>query len=66
MIAAGVNAKALSVFMGTPRSRPPSTYGHLMPGSEGQAADLLDAFLARDAAALTGGQTGAQKAQALS
>jgi len=67
MIAAGVNAKALSAFMGHASIQTTfNLYGHLMPGSEAEAADLLDAFLARDAAALTGAQTGAQKAQALS
>ncbi len=46
MIAAGVNAKALATFMGhrsitTTLDR----YGHLFPGSEGEAAALLDAYL---------------------
>lgn len=48
MIAAGVNAKALSTFMG--HSSVMITldrYGHLFPGSEAQAADLLDAYIAR-------------------
>jgi integrase len=46
MIAAGVNAKALSVYMG--HSTVTITfdrYGHLMPGNEAQAAELLDAYL---------------------
>jgi integrase len=46
MIAAGVNAKTLATFMGhrsitTTLDR----YGHLFPGSEGEAAVLLDAYL---------------------
>lgn len=47
MIAAGVNAKALSVYMG--HSSVTITfdgYGHLMPGNEAEAAALLDAYLA--------------------
>jgi integrase len=47
MIAAGVNAKALSVYMG--HSSVTITfdrYGHLMPGNEAEAAGLLDAYLA--------------------
>ena len=47
MIAAGVNAKALSTFMGHANiSITLDRYGHLMPGSESEAADLLDAYLA--------------------
>jgi integrase len=46
MIAAGVNAKALSVFMGHSSIKVTfDIYGHLMPGTEGEAAALLDAFL---------------------
>ena len=46
MIAAGVNAKALSTFMGHANiSITLDRYGHLMPGSEGEAAGLLDAYL---------------------
>jgi integrase len=49
MIAAGVNAKALSTYMGHATiSITLDRYGHLMPGNEGEAADLLDAYLARD------------------
>ena len=48
MIAAGVNAKALSTFMGHAKiSITLDRYGHLMPGSETEAAELLDAYLAR-------------------
>jgi integrase len=46
MIAAGVNAKALSTFMGHANiSITLDRYGHLMPGSEAEAATLLDAYL---------------------
>jgi hypothetical protein len=46
MIAAGVNAKALSTFMGHATiSITLDRYGHLFPGSEGEAAELLDAYL---------------------
>jgi integrase len=46
MIAAGVNAKALSTFMGHANiSITLDRYGHLMPGSEAEVADLLDAYL---------------------
>ena len=47
MIAAGVNAKALSTYMG--HSSVTITfdrYGHLMPGNEHEARGLLDAYLA--------------------
>ena len=48
MIAAGVNAKALSVFMGHANiSITLDRYGHLMPGSEGEAAGMLDTYLER-------------------
>src|SRR4051812_18755891 len=50
MIAAGVNAKALSTFMGHANiAITLDLYGHLMPGSEAQAADLLDAYLTLEA-----------------
>jgi integrase len=46
MIAAGVNAKALSTYMGHAKiSITLDRYGHLMPGSEDEAAGLLDAYL---------------------
>ena len=46
MIAAGVNAKALSTFMGHSNiSITLDRYGHLMPGSEQEAATLLDTYL---------------------
>ena len=48
MIAAGVNAKALSEFMGHATiAITYDLYGHLMPGSHDEAAGLLDAYLAR-------------------
>ncbi len=46
MIAAGVNAKALSAFMGHSSIKVTfDLYGHLMPGAEAEAAALLDTFL---------------------
>lgn len=65
MIAAGVNAKALSTFMGHANiAITLDLYGHLMPGSEGQAADQLDAYLAREAGGSTVAHAVAQEAQA--
>jgi integrase len=47
MIAAGVNAKALSTYIGHASiAITMDRYGHLMPGSEAEAAGRLDAFLA--------------------
>ena len=46
MIAAGVNAKALSTYMGHATIAVTlDLYGHLMPGSESEAAELLDVYL---------------------
>ena len=46
MIGAGVNAKALSTYMGHAGiSITLDRYGHLMPGNEEQAAGLLDTYL---------------------
>ena len=46
VIAAGVNAKALSTYMGHATiSITLDRYGHLMPGNEAEAAGLLDAYL---------------------
>jgi integrase len=60
MIAAGVNAKALSAYMGHANiSITLDTYGHLMPGSETEAADLLDAYLDAAIQGRTGASTGA-------
>ena len=57
MIAAGVNAKTLSVYMGHRSiSITIDRYGHLFPGSEAEAAGLLDSYLDR-----VGGATGGAK-----
>jgi integrase len=51
MIAADVNAKALSRWMGHANiGMTLDLYGHLMPGSEAEGAARLDAYLARSAA----------------
>lgn len=51
MIAAKVNAKALSSYMGhSSITITFDRYGHLMPGNEGEAAALLDTYL-RDSCA---------------
>jgi integrase len=48
MIAAGVNAKALATFMGhSSITITLDRYGHLFPGSEDEAAALLDSYLER-------------------
>jgi integrase len=48
MIAAGVNAKALSTYMGhSSITITYDRYGHLMPGNEDEAAALLDTYLER-------------------
>jgi len=48
MIAAGVNAKALSTYMGHATiGITLDRYGHLMPGNEDDAAGLLDAYLSQ-------------------
>jgi integrase len=48
MIAAGVNAKALSSYLGHASVTVTyDRYGHLMPGNEQEAAGLLDAYLHR-------------------
>jgi integrase len=52
MIAAGVNAKALSTYMGHASiTITLDRYGHLMPGNEDEAAAMLDAYLAAATAA---------------
>lgn len=49
MIAAGVNIKAISTFMGHADIKITiDRYGHLLPGAEAEAAELLEAFLARE------------------
>jgi integrase len=51
MIAAGVNAKALSTFMGHSSIKVTfDLYGHLMPGTEAEAAALLDSYIGRQVA----------------
>jgi len=56
MIAAGVNAKALSTYMGHANiSITLDRYGHMMPGNEAEAATMLDAYLDNWAAV---GETG--------
>lgn len=48
LIAAGVNAKAITSFMGhSSITITFDLYGHLMPGSEAEAAALADAYLER-------------------
>ncbi len=48
MIAAGVNAKALATYMGhSSITITLDRYGHLMPGSEAEAAGLLESYLER-------------------
>ena len=52
MIAAGVNVKALSVLMGHASiTITLDRYGHLLPGTEQEAGELLNTFLARAEAA---------------
>ena len=47
MIAAGVNAKALSTYMGhSSITVTLDRYGHLMPGNEEEAAGMLATYLA--------------------
>jgi integrase len=49
MIAAGVNAKALSTYMGhSSITITLDRYGHLMPGNEAEAATMLAAYLDRE------------------
>jgi integrase len=46
MIAAGINSKALSTYMGHASiTITLDRYGHLLPGNEHQAADLLEHWL---------------------
>lgn len=48
LIAAGVNAKAITTYMGHASIQTTyDLYGKLMPGSESEAAALIDAYLAR-------------------
>jgi integrase len=65
MIAAGVNAKALSTFMGHANiGITLDLYGHMLPGSEEQAASLLDAYLAREVGGSTSPSTSPASLQA--
>jgi integrase len=49
LIAAGINSKAISTYMGHASiTITLDRYGHLMPGNETEAADLLDAYIARE------------------
>ena len=49
MIAAGINAKALSTYLGHSSIQITfDQYGHLMPGYMDEAACMLDRYLARD------------------
>jgi integrase len=48
MIAAGINSKALSTYMGHASiTITLDRYGHLLPGNEAEAAQLLDSWLRR-------------------
>lgn len=48
MIAAGINAKALSTYMGhSSITITLDRYGHLLPGNEAEAANMLDTWLER-------------------
>ena len=50
-IAAGVNAKALTTYMGHSSIQVTyDRYGHMMPGNEQEAAGLLDTYLERSEA----------------
>jgi integrase len=50
-IAAGVNVKALSTYMGHASvTITLDRYGHLMPGHAAETVERIDAYLARDAA----------------
>jgi integrase len=57
LIAAGVNVKALSTYMGhSSITITLDRYGHLFPGNEEEAAELVDAYLER-----IGGATGGRR-----
>ena len=59
MIAAGVNAKALQTIMGHASITVTlDLYGHLLPGAEEEAAELLDRFLERAAVGKAWGSLG--------
>jgi integrase len=51
LIAAGVNARAITAYMGHASIQITfDLYGHLMPGNEREAVALIDAFLGRESA----------------
>ena len=51
MILAGVNTKALATYMGHASIKITlDRHGHLFPGNEAEAADLLDSYLEKTAA----------------
>ncbi|MHB8234390.1 MAG: tyrosine-type recombinase/integrase [Solirubrobacteraceae bacterium] len=57
-IAAGLNAKTLSTYMGHATiAITLDLYGHLMPGAEDEATGLLDAYFARQVGTSTVAQT---------
>ncbi len=59
MIAAGVNAKALSSYMGhSTISMTLDRYGHLMPGNEDEAAGMLEKYLEGEASSRANGTSG--------
>ncbi len=65
MIAAGVNAKALSTYMGHATiSITLDRYGHLMPGNESEAAEMLEQYLARNAPRSRQSSNGKMRARA--
>jgi integrase len=48
LIAAGVNAKAITAYLGHASIQTTfDLYGHLMPGNEDEAVALVDAYLER-------------------
>jgi integrase len=48
LIAAGVNAKAITAYLGHASIQTTfDLYGHLMPGNEDEAVTLADAYLER-------------------
>ena len=50
LIAAGVNAKAITAYLGHASTQTTfDLYGHLMPGNEEEAVALIDAYLERAA-----------------
>ena len=57
-IAAGINPKALSSYMGhSSITITLDRYGHLLPGNEAQAAHLLDTYLRQDSQTATNTQS---------